>query len=109
MQIWECPSSCQWSSYNVTYGKSYKIMSAAGNPGDDAVELVGAVREFDGAHDGLHMAAAGRELRDADGAERAAGDEIGEEPLFELFVVGGEDARDDAGGLRETEGGGEAA
>jgi serralysin len=34
LQIWECPSGCQWSSFYPTYGKKYKIVSASNNPND---------------------------------------------------------------------------
>jgi len=34
LQIWECPNSCMWSSFNVNFGNSYRIISAPNNPND---------------------------------------------------------------------------
>lgn len=34
LQIWECPSGCMWSSFPVSFGIRYKIVSAANNPND---------------------------------------------------------------------------
>ena len=34
LQIWECPNNCVWSSYNVSLGTSYRIISSPNNPND---------------------------------------------------------------------------
>lgn len=34
LQIWECPSGCAWSSFNVNLGYSYRIVSMPNNPND---------------------------------------------------------------------------
>lgn len=35
LNLWECPSSCLWSSYGLTLGRRYKIVSASStNPND---------------------------------------------------------------------------
>jgi hypothetical protein len=39
LQIWECPNSCMWSSFNVNLGTSYRIISAPNNPNDLTLAL----------------------------------------------------------------------